>query len=140
MAGDYLFYKRQYSDKTIDRTVVAADTSAEHADVITPKSANHRIYIQKITVAFHTHADQTITFQDGAGTPVKVAVITDEATVVPTVPSTVQYDFGPKGFPLTLGEELDIVFSAAGIAAAIHIEAYEKLDAVISYLAGASLQ
>ena len=136
MAGDYLFYKRHYTDKSHDRQIVAADTSTQHADVISPKSASHRIYIQKIILSITTHAAQTITFRDGAGTPLVIAAHTDSATGL----SVVEWDFGPKGTPLTIGEELDIILSAAGIAATVHIEAYEKLDATISYLAGASLQ
>lgn len=143
MAGDYAFYRRQYTDKTTDRTVLAAHTSADHADVIAPKSANHRVFIQKISVAITTHADQDILFQDDAATPVTVARWFDEATAGTTRPNdipAVVFDFGPKGLPLTLGKNLDIIFSAAGIAGRVHIEAYEKLDGVIAYDSGASLQ
>jgi hypothetical protein len=52
-----------------------------------------------------------------------IAAHTDAATGL----SVVTWDFGPHGTPLTKGEELDIIFSAAGIAGRIHIEAYEKL-------------
>jgi hypothetical protein len=81
----YQHYRNTYSDKTTTRTIVAADQSAQHADIITPKSANHRIYIQRVLVSLTTHADQSITMRDGAGTPVPFAVLLDEATVVPTV-------------------------------------------------------
>ena len=121
--GDYNFYQRRYASKNVDRTILAAHTSANHADVITPKSANHQIYIQKIALSITTHAAQTISFQDGAGTPVVLAAHLDSATGL----STVLWDFGPEGTPLTVGEELDIILSAAGIAARVHIEAYEKL-------------
>jgi hypothetical protein len=126
MLGDYTAYKRFYTNKSIDRTIVAADTSAAHADVISPRNSLHTIYIQKIILSITTHAAQTITFRDGAGTPVVIAAHTDAATGL----SVVEWDFGPEGTPLTQGEELDIILSAAGIAARVHIEAYEKLTGV----------
>jgi hypothetical protein len=136
----YQHYRNTYSDKTTQRQIVAADTSTEHANIINPKSANHRIYIQRVLISLTTHADQSITIRDGAGTPVPVAVLLDEATVVPTVPSSWTFDFGPKGFAVTIGEEIDLILSAAGLAGVVVIEAYEKLDATTSYLAGAASQ
>lgn len=129
-AGDYLHQQFQYKRKTTDKFFLAA--TDDQTDVITVKSANHRLYIQKIIVSITTHADQTMTFQDDADTPVPIAVLTDEATVVPTVPSSWVWDFGPTGIALTLGKNFDIMVSAAGIAAAIHIEAYEKLEGAIA--------
>lgn len=137
---DYQRHRSLHSNKSTVRTVLAADDSTDHADVITPKSANHQIYIQKIHVLISTHADQSVTFQDDASTPVVLASFLDEATVVPTVPSSWTFDFGPAGKPLTIAENLDIIFSAAGIAGTITIEAYEKLGQVIAYDSGASLQ
>ena len=125
-AGDYLHHQFQNTRKIVDRTVLAAHTSTDHADVITPRDANHTIYIQKITVSITTHAAQTISFQDGAGTPVVIAAHTDAAAGL----SVIEWDFGPTGTPLTAGEELDIILSAAGIAARVHIEAYERRTAV----------
>lgn len=126
MLGDYTAYKRHYTNKSIDRTILATDTSAAHADVIAPRNSLHTIYIQKITLSISTHAAQTITFQDGQATPKVIAALTDAAAgkAVET------WDFGPEGTPLSEGEELDIILSAAGIAARVHIEAYEKLTGV----------
>lgn len=142
MAGDYAFYRRQYSDKTTDRNIVAADESAQHADVIAPKSAKHTVYIQKITVNITTYSAKTITFQDDAGTPVPIALISVPAAAValPSESNSMTVDFGPKGKPLTEGKNLDIILSAAGLAGAVHIEAYEKLTGVTNYLSGASSQ
>jgi hypothetical protein len=50
------------------------------------------------------------------------------------------FDFGAKGYPLTIGEEVDLILSAAGLAGVVVVEAYEKLDATVSYLAGAASQ
>ncbi len=122
--GDYNFYQRRYASKNTNVAIVVG--TQNYADVITPKSANHQIYVQKITVSVTTHFDGTMTFDDdGAGGP--IAVFTDEATVVPTVPSSWTWDFGPEGYPITKGANLDIGQSAAGIVGVVHIEAYEKL-------------
>ena len=142
-AGDYQFFQRHYTSKNIDRTILAAHTSTDHANVINPKTASHQIWIQKVVVAITTHADQDIAFQDGAGTPVLIARWFDEATAGTARPNdlpTIVFDFGPQGTPLTIGEELDIILSAAGIAARVHIEPYEKLGAAIAYDSGAANQ
>jgi hypothetical protein len=124
MAGDYLHLQYQNTRKVTDLDIVVG--TQNYADVITPKSANHQIFIQKITLSITTHFDGTITFDDdGAGPP--IAVFTDEATVVPTVPSSWTWDFGPSGRPITKGANLDVTQSAAGIVGIVHIEAFEKL-------------
>jgi hypothetical protein len=136
MAGDYAFYKRQYTAKDTDVDILTG--TAAYANVIAPKSANHRIFIQKITLSITTHAADTYTFDDdGAGPP--IATHLDVTPQAAGVPSVVVWDFGPKGRPLTLGANLDVSHSSTGVAVA-HIEAYEKLDAVIAYDSGASLQ
>ena len=136
MAGDYAFYKRQYSAKDTDLDVVVG--TQNYNNVIVPKSANHRIYIQKISLNITTHFAGTITFNDdGAGPPIGAHT---DAAAGSGVPSQVVFDFGPKGRALTLGANFDVDQSAAGIVAVVHIEAYEKLDAVIAYDSGASLQ
>jgi hypothetical protein len=108
--------------------------------VLSPKSANHRIYLQKITLSITTHFDGTVTFDDdGAGPP--IAAYTDEATATATgqghVP--VVWDFGPNGRPLTLGANLDVNQSAAGIVGIVHIEAYQKLDTTINVNSGSAV-
>lgn len=125
MAGDYVFFKTRNRNKTVSRTVLAADTSAEHADVIAPKSALHTIYIQRISFAPTTYAAQTLTFRDGAGTPVVIGHMSIPAAAPTTGVCQYVIDFGPEGTPLTIGEELDVIFSAAGPAGRLVIEAYE---------------
>jgi hypothetical protein len=122
--SDYLHWQFQHKRKIADLDIVVG--TQNYADVISPKSANHQIFIQKISLSITTHFDGTITFDDdGAGPP--IAAFTDEATVVPTVPSSWVWDFGPTGRPLTVGANLDVNQSAAGIVGIVHIEAYEKL-------------
>lgn len=139
MAGDYAFYKRQYTDKTTDFVAVAA---TDDTTLISAKSAGHTLFIQKITVNITTYSAKTWTFKDSAGTPVPIGHISIPAAAValPSESNSMVIDFGPKGLALTVGTNLLLDVSAAGAAGAIHIEAYEKLTAVTSYLAGASSQ
>ena|SRR3990167_6635984 len=127
MAGDYKSYRQIYSAKTYDGTILAA--TDDQTDLLTVKSANHRIFIQKIAVSVTTYSAVTWTFQDDAGTPVVIAHVSIPATA-PTAGGdggTITWDFGPEGTPLTTGNNLDLAMSAAGAAGRIHIEAYERL-------------
>lgn len=134
MAGDYLHWQFQHTRKIVDRNIAAADTSTEHADIITPKSANHRIYVQRIVFAPTTYSAKTFTFQDDAGTPVPIAHMSIPAAAPTTGGDTCMFviDFGPTGTPLTLGKNLDISISGAGAAGRLHIEAYEKLEGAVA--------
>jgi hypothetical protein len=137
--GDYAFYRRQYSDKTTDVNILVASTA--FANAIAAKSAKHSIFIQKIMLSITTHFDTGIvTFTDDAG--VAIAVYADEITPATTGQGIVPvvWDFGPKGYAMVAGGNLDIAITNAGIIGVIHIEAYEKLNATVSAYAGASLQ
>jgi len=128
MAGDYTHLQFQHTRKVTDLNIVVG--TQNYADVITPKSANHQLFIQKITLSITTHFAGTVTFDDdGAGPP--IAAHTDAAAGA-GIPSVVTWDFGPTGRPLTVGANLDVGQSAAGIVGVVHIEAYEKLGAVVA--------
>lgn len=126
MTGDYAQYRRWYTDKTTDTDLAATD--AGKAGVITPRSANHQLFIQKITYSPITAAAQAVTVQDTNGTPVKIGVVPASQSLPLTL------DYGPRGRALTAGKNLDIV-NVAGPAAAIHIEAYERLVSGVTNLA-----
>ena len=123
--SDYGFYRTMFQDASTVRTLLAADTTTEHANVIVPKSASHTIFIQRILFNCTTDAAQTLTFQDGAGTPIVIG----KSAASPGLGIEIVGDYGPKGKALTEGEELDIVISAAGLAGQINIEAYQRLTA-----------
>jgi hypothetical protein len=127
MSGDYTWFQKTYTKKTTDLTVLAATTT--QADFILPKSADHALYIQKITVQINVYAAQTMTFTDSAGTPVLLGLISVPAAAValPSESGTIVMDFGPTGTKLTTGEGLTLTLSAAGIGARVHVEAYERL-------------
>ncbi len=121
--GDYNFYQRRYASKNVDVDILTG--TANYADVITPKSANHQIYIQKIILTITAHAADTYTFDDDGAGP-NVATHLDVTPQAAGVPSQVVFDFGPSGRPITKGANLDIAHSSSGVAN-VHIEAYEKL-------------
>jgi hypothetical protein len=121
--GDYNFYQRRYASKNTNVDILTG--TASYADVITPKSANHQIFIQKITLSITAHvaADVYTVDDDGAGPA--IAVHTDAAAAA-GVPSVVVWDFGPEGRPVTKGANVDVSHSSTGVAN-MHFEAYEKL-------------
>lgn len=121
--GDYLQLQREHSKLVADVDILTG--TASYADVLTPKSANHQIFIQKITLSITTHvaADVYTVDDDGAG-PV-IAAHTDAAAAA-GVPSVVVWDFGPNGRPVTKGANVDVSHSSTGVGI-MHIEAYQKL-------------
>ena len=121
--GDYGHFQRMFPSKNVNVDLAAADSGKN--DIIAVRSANHQIYVQKISYNVITAAAQAVTFQDDAGTPVKIAVV-PASQATPIV-----FDFGPEGVPLTIGKNLDIS-NTAGPAAKIHVEAYEKLAVAVA--------
>lgn len=130
--SDYKRYKDLYSDKSTDIALAAGGTGT-----IVPKSAKHRVYIQKVEGAITTHANaKTITISDGTLT----VTLVNDLTKAAGVSDEFRQDWGPKGFAFTLGATVTIASEASGPVADVHVEAYEKLDATLAYDAGAALQ
>lgn len=130
--GDYTQYQREHTAKNTSRQVLATDTSTELGNLITPKTTSHQLWIQKIVFYETTESNgKTLTFQDDSGTPIKLGVYSS-VTAAAGIPKSLVLDFGPQGYPLGVGKNFDVVVSAAGIAGALHIEAYEKLGAAVA--------
>jgi hypothetical protein len=129
--GDYLALQTENSSFAVDQQILAAN-AGPFASVAPARSGSHTVFVQKITLSIYTHAAQTVTFLDTAGTPVTIAAHLDVTPQAAGVPAVVVWDFGPRGTPLTLGKDLSITLSGAGIGARVHIEGYQKLGAVIS--------
>jgi hypothetical protein len=127
--GDYNFYQRRYASKNANVDILTG--TASYADVITPKSANHQIFIQKITLTITAHAADTYTVDDDGAGP-NIATHLDVTPQAAGVPSTVVWDFGPEGRPITKGANVDVAHSATGVAN-MHIEAYEKLVGPVAW-------
>ena len=128
--ADYGYYRSIYTNKSTTFSVAAADT-ATLTDKPAVKNANYTIYVQRITLSVFTDAAQSLTFQDDASTPVVIA----KSAASPGLGLEIVADFGPEGFPLTAGKNLDIVISGAGLGVKGSIEAYEKVTAVIAHTA-----
>lgn len=127
-AADYRSFHR---NKSATLQILAA--TDDQAEFINPKSANHQLFIQKITVGITTYSAVTWTFKDGAGTPVPIWHISIPAAAPTTAgDATFTVDFGAEGVGLTLGEGLTLDVSAAGAAGMIKVEAYEKLGATVA--------
>jgi hypothetical protein len=122
MPGDYARPRDFYGPKIADVQLAAG--TQNYNGVIVPRTPLDTIFVQKIEVDITTAGAFTLAFQDTAGTPVPMALMSG-AVAGPQV-----VDFGPTGTPLTQGASLDIRGSAAGLVGRIHIEAYQKLTGV----------
>lgn len=110
-------------NQSVSANVLATDDFSSTAKHLIPTpAATDTVYVQKISVSVTTDAAQTQTFQDTAGTPIKVAAIKASPGVGPIV-----FDFGTEGFALTTGKGLDYKNGAAGVACAITVQAYSKV-------------
>ena len=131
MAKTAADYRSFYQDKSTTIQLVAA--TDDQASFIAAKSANHRLYVQRIVVTVTTYSAKTWTFQDTAGTPVPIWHISIPASAPTTGGETAEYvvDFGAEGVALTLGKDLSLDVSAAGAAGIVRVEAYQKLGATV---------
>ena len=136
---DYGWYQSEYPSRN-DTTVLVAATDDQ--TLITAKSANHQIFVQRVKVTITTYAAVTWLFKDSAGTPVPIWLISIPAAAValPSESNSMIADFGPEGIPLSIGKNFLLDVSAAGAAGTVQVEAYERLMGVISDRAGATLQ
>lgn len=125
------WYRRTHRDASASGSVAAA--TAGVTDAVAVKDGAHQIFVQRIFVQIHTSAAQTITFQDDNGTVVKVANIPASAPVG----SQYEFNFGARGFALTVGKNLDIS-GTAGPAYAYVIEAYQRQTGAM-YLSSAGV-
>ena len=129
--GDYVGFQTQFASRTTDLNVLAA---TDDSTLITVRSANHQLFIQKIVVSVTTYSAKTWLFKDTASTAVPIAFLSIPAGAVAlgSESGTMVWDFGPTGVALTVGKNLVLDVSAAGAAAFIHVEAYEKLGAAVA--------
>lgn len=125
--GDYGHYQRFHTSRNADVNLVVG--TAGPVTVIAARSAGHQTFVQKIVVSINVYSAKTMTFQDTAGTPVLLGLFSIPAAAAALVSESGQIilDFGPQGIALTIGKDLNLVLSGAGIGAAIHVEAYEKI-------------
>lgn len=127
-SGSAEYQRRRYQDKSLQRTVGAADTTI--AGLITCLNDKHTIHIQCIRFLVTTDAAVTWTFRDSAGTPIVLWVIPASVGV-----GLQRMDFvdshGSRGFALTPGMNLDVAMSGAGYAGSLMIDAFMKPSATM---------
>lgn len=126
MADAYLRQRQINPDLSLS---TALGTAATTQSGLIACRANHTVYVQRI----HVHvtvgsAGKTWTFQDSNGTPVLIT----QALDMSAAGADYELDFGPNGVALTATKNLDLVISAAGAAAIVTIEAYQRLSSVIA--------
>ena len=124
-AGDILHWQLQHRRKNTN--IFITTTTDDTTDIITVKSANHQIYVQKVVMTVTTYSAVTWTLLDDGSTTRTIAILSipaAQATVFGDE-GTVVWDFGPTGVPLQTGANLDFLVSATGAAGIVHIEAYE---------------
>ncbi len=124
--ADYTRYQTFFAKKVADLTITTLDNAGTRSAILSPRSVNEVLYVQKISVFPTTYAAVTLTFQDQAAPPVAIGSVSIPAAA-PTAGVGYVIDFGPTGTPLTVGKALDLVQAGGGAACRVHIEAYEKL-------------
>jgi len=131
--GDYLTLQRENQGFAVDIALTGADITTIAAKTV--RSANHRIYVQRIVLSITTHADAKValTVQSSNATPVVIASRTDK-TAAAGVPDVIVWDFGPIGTPVALGESLHYLAGTGGSGpvSRVHIEGYQKLENTIN--------
>lgn len=110
-----------YQDISGTVTMAASDTTKT---LVTVKNANYQLHIQRIIVYINTDAAQSWTFQDSNGTPLKLCAVTTS----PGADTRWDFDFGDAGYPLTLGKNLTLTTSAAGLAGDVRWYGFQKLQ------------
>lgn len=118
------FLRNYHKDVSADLTFATSYTGSD--PLIACPSAKHQIFVQKIHVSVTTSASQTLTFQDNASTPIVLCV-------VPSAPGVGvrTFDFEDEGIPLTLGKDLDVAVSGAGLGGILRVDAYAKIPPTV---------
>lgn len=121
--GDYSRNRRLF--KNISGQLIFT-ASTDDTTLVTNGSTNNTIYIQKIYCSLTTATAATISFEDSAGAPVRVAYV--DGAVGTNAPWS--FDFGAEGAKLTEGKNFVMNVSATGNAGRVVWEGYERLTAV----------
>lgn len=106
----------RFQDATNDVRVEEATTASTS---VIPAKAGFTVYVRKITGHVSKAGGSTLTFQDTAGTPSVLAVVSSASVGAVTV-----LDAFSKGVALAEDQGLDLVGDAAGSVGVFYIEAY----------------
>ena len=126
--GDYLYYQHTYNGWRAQALITATAQATVAAKTV--RSANHQLFVQRITlsIAVHANAKVALTVQSSNATPVVIASRTD-LTAAAGVPDTLVWDFGPAGIEMIKGESVHWLWSTgdSGPVGKATMEGYEKL-------------
>ena len=133
MAGDYFHWQAVYTRKVVDfdKTVLTMNVPG----LVTVKSPNHYLVIQKIIYSPGVYAVDPITFSDSV-TGQQIAFFSVPATA-PALPGLMEYlvDYGLTGTALAQGANLNLSNGGVSIGR-VHIEAYERLGNAVAFVSG----
>lgn len=133
--GDYIRVRRDNIPVNAQAVITATAQAATTAVAV--RSANHRIYVQKITLSITTHAaGKVFTVQPHTTTTQVVANRSDLAAAA-GVPDVITWDFGPEGWGIPKGENLDWLWSTgdSGFVGVAKLEGYQRLEGAVAIAA-----
>lgn len=109
------YARNRHENSALDAYANITATEQLATAAFTAKNANHQIFVQKITLAITTHANSKValTVQSSNGTP-KVIFSRTDLTGAAGVPDTITVDFGPRGVPIAVGENVNWLWSTGG--------------------------
>lgn len=110
-----------YQDISGNLTLTAA---TDDTVLVTAKNTNYTLFIQRVIFTVTTDAAQSISFEDTAGSPVRVCKVPTS----PGVDTRWEFDFGAAGYPLTSGKNFNMNVSAVGLAGHLEWYGYQKLN------------
>ena len=126
--------ERQYNQDV--SSTLRVTTTTDDTTLVTARNASYTLFLQKLHVEVTTgSASKTWTFEDSASTPVALVPSVDASAI-----AHFDFDFGPRGIPLTEGKNFVLNVSATGAAGWVSYEMYQRLSSPVAYTAGAAAQ
>lgn len=107
--------------QNISGSLAVAATDGDQT-LVTARGTAFTLFITRIVVWISTTAAQSWSFEDSNSSPKQIA----EVTASPGDSTRWDFDFGPRGVPLTEGKNFLLNVSAAGLAGHIEWYGYQK--------------
>ena len=119
-------HRTRYKDISGSTVVAAGDSLSATLRVLVAGRTGYTIFVQRITVNVITDNAATLNFQDDASTPIVIAKTKASPGIGPIL-----FEFGDEGRALTEAKDFELGNSAAGLAADVHWEGYQKATGTI---------
>jgi hypothetical protein len=120
-------HRVRYQDISGRTTVATGDNLSATPRSLVALKAGFTIYVQKIEIAVITDNAATLTLQDTNSSVRKIATTKASPGLGPIL-----FDYGDEGVALTEGKGLDLINSAAGLAAEVVWTGYRKPTATLT--------